>query len=82
MAEPFGGSLRSSSQPLGMWQRSQVSAAFGVPTAQIESWAATVIALQKKKSRADCPIIDPFQRKPGSIAGLYPEWQVMQAAAG
>src|SRR5687768_5202928 len=82
MAEPLGGSLRSSSQPLGMWQRSQISAALGLPTAQMESCAATVIPAQKKKSRADCPIIEPFQRKPGSICGLYPEWHAIQPDAG
>jgi hypothetical protein len=65
ISDAFGGSLRSSSQPFGKWQRSQTSAAFGVPTAQIESCAATVMAAQNKGSRAACPIIEPFQ---GNIA--------------
>ncbi len=63
------GSERPSSQPLGKWQRSQMSVALGLPTAQIESWAETVKQDQNKKSRAAWAIMDPIQLKPGSTAG-------------
>jgi hypothetical protein len=45
-----------------------MSVAFGVPTAQIESCAATVIEDQNRKSRDAWAIIEPFQLKPGSTA--------------
>ena len=70
MADALGGSERPPSQPCGKWQRSHRSTALGVPMAQIESWAATVMHAQKIGSRAAWAIMEPFQLNPGSTAWL------------
>ena len=78
IAEPFVGSERPPSQPGGEWHRKHKSVAFGRPTAQIESCAATVSAAQNNGSRIACAIIEPCQWKPGFTEGSYASWQLRQ----
>jgi hypothetical protein len=47
-----------------------MSVALGLPAAQIESWAPTVMHAQNRKSRADWAIIEPCQLNPGSTSVL------------
>ena len=55
ISEPSAAAERPSSQPLGRWQRRQVS-----PESSA-SWFATAMAAQLSGSRPDCAIIEPCQ---------------------